>query len=134
MNALAWLNPGRWLLMVGIVAAVAIGAPILKARYDANQQRIGYERAHAEYAESVRIQRERNLELQRAAEKRYTVQAGVREEFITQTIKEVRYVTQTMASCPVPDAARRLFNDAAACAREDRPAACGAGEPVPAAR
>lgn len=117
------------LIVLGVLAALAVGAWF---RLTAHYEGIGYARAQGEARQVAEAQAERNRELQRAAEKRYTVQAEVRERVITETIVEVRHATASLASCPVPEPARRLLNDAAACAREDRPAACGTGEPVPA--
>ena len=116
----------RIVILLAIVGAIVAGWWRITVHYE---QR-GYDRAQAEYAQQAEAQRERNRELQRAAETRYTVQAGIREEFIVATVKEIRHVTQNLAACPVDPAAVRMLNDAATCAREDRPASCGAGEPV----
>lgn len=90
----------------------------------------GYKRHQQEAQALADQQAQSNRDLQRAAELRYTVQAGVREEFITQTVTEVRYVTNHLAACPVGPAGVLRLNAAAQCAREDRPAACGPGEPL----
>ena len=90
------------------------------------------ERVEMERQAQAQAQRQRDL--QRAAELRYTVQAGVREEFIGYTITEIRHVAAPLASCSVPEPARVLLNRAASCAREDTAATCGTGEPVPVAR
>mgnify|MGYP001573557562 CR=1 FL=1 len=83
------------------------------------------------YAKAAAEQiKDKDRDLQRAAELRYTVKAETRDRFITKTLTEVRYVTQHLVSCPLGAPAVRVLNDAAACAREDRPASCGAGEPV----
>lgn len=131
MNPIAWLNPGRWLLVLGLLAAVAVGAPILKARYDANQQRIGYERAQAESAHAMRIQQDRMRELARAAELRYTVARQGQDRFFVTTIKEIEHAAAPLATCPVPADVRLRINAAAACARGDRSSACGAADPMP---
>lgn len=127
MNPLAWLNPGRWLLLLAAVAALIAG-------YYAWSDHIGDEReaqVRAELQAAMQAQAERNRELQRAAETRYTVQAEVRDRFITITQKEVHHATDNLAGCVLRPDAVRLLNDAATCAREDRPAACGTGERVP---
>lgn len=120
MNPLMWLNPGRWLLMLAAVAALVAG-------YYFWADRIGDVReatVRAELKALADAQTERNRDLQRAAEKRYTVQAEVRERVITETITEVRYATQSLAACVVPERAVSLLNLAAACARDDSPPAC----------
>jgi len=79
-------------------------------------------------------QRDANRTRARKAEEKQAAQTVYRDRFITNTVTEVRYVTQPLAACPVPGPAVRLLNDAATCAREDRPASCGAGEQVRDAR
>lgn len=73
--------------------------------------------------------RERAIEV----EERIVVQTLYRDRFITQTVKEIEHAAQPLALCPVPADAIRLLNDAARCAREDRPAACGADAALPGA-
>ena len=106
-------------------AGIEAGRAEVQQQWDAERVRLQAE---------VHAQAERNRELQRAAEKRYTVVAAARERFITQTITEVRYAAAPMASCPVPEPVRLRLNAAAACARGDRSAACDADQPVPDAR
>jgi hypothetical protein len=83
---------------------------------------------------AIQQQAARNRELQRAAEKRYTVAEETREIFITRTTQEVRHAAESLATCPVPVGAVRLLNDAAACARGDPASACGAGDQLPSSR
>lgn len=104
-----------------LCAALVAGWWRLTAHFETK----GYQRRAAEDTAAMQAQEQRNRELQRAAELHYTVQAGVRDRFIVQTIREIRYAAAPLASCPVPDAARRLLNDAALCARGDSPASCG---------
>ena len=80
---------------------------------------------------TVEAQRERNIELQRAAEKRYVVQAQVRDRYIIQTVKEIHEAAAPLAACPVPSGVRVRLNSLAACARADSTAACGADGQVP---
>lgn len=105
-----------------LCAALIFGWSRLTAHYEDR----GYQRRVAEDREAAEAQTARNRDLQRAAEKRYVVEAGVRDRFITKTVREIRYVAAPLATCPVPDAARGMLNDAAACARGDSPSACGA--------
>lgn len=81
----------------------------------------------------VQSQRERNLDLQRAAEKHYTVVTEVRDRFITKIVTEVKDATANLAACPLGADAIRLLDDASRCARADSAAACGSGGAVPAA-
>lgn len=104
---------------------VEAGRAEVQAKWDKDRARLNAE---------MQAQLERNRELQRAAEKRYIVQSGVRERFITNTITEVRYAAAPMASCPVPEPARLRLNAAGRCASGDSAATCGDGEPVPGAR
>jgi hypothetical protein len=85
----------------------------------ADAERLKVQQAAAEQAA-------RNRELQRAAEMRYTVAAEARERVIVETIVEVRRESQSLATCPVPEPARRLFNRAAKCAAD--PAAPGCAD------
>lgn len=126
------LNP-RFLILLAVLAALSFshftvyrkGKATVRAEWAA-------ERVEMERQAQAQAQRQRDL--QRAAELRYTVQAGVREEFIGYTITEIRHVAAPLASCAVPADAIRLLNRAAECARSDSAATCGAGEPVPVAR
>ncbi len=114
----------RLLIIAAIVAAAVATWWRLTAHYEGR----GYARAQAEAQALAEQQRERNRDLQRAAELRYIVTAPARERVITQIQTEVRYVTQHLASCALGIDTVSLLNRAAECAREDRPAACGAGQ------
>ena len=126
------LNP-RFLILLAVLAALSFshftvyrkGKATVRAEWAA-------ERVEMERQAQAQAQRQRDL--QRAAELRYTVQAGVREEFIGYTIKEVSYAAAPLASCPVPPDVVRLFNRAAECSRSDSPASCSPDKPVPVAR
>jgi hypothetical protein len=94
----------------------------LKAQWDAER---------AALQAKVQSQFDRNLELQRAAEKQYVVQGEIRDHYITNTVIEVRHETANLAACVVSAPAVRMFNDAGRCASEDSAAACGADGKVP---
>lgn len=119
-----WLA-GAALIVLGALALVAWDTARIK-RAEAR----GDTRARAELKAQADAQTDRNRELQRAAETRYTVQAGVREEFIGYTIKEIRHVAAPLASCALPADAIRLLRNAAACANSDTPSTCSTGQPV----
>jgi hypothetical protein len=72
----------------------------------------------------------RNLELQRAAEKRYVVQQDARDRFHTVTVREISHEAASLASCPVPERLRMRFNAARDCALGNSPASCGADDPL----
>lgn len=110
-------------LVLGLLAA---GVWRLQVKADAR----GYARAQQEYQAAAELQREGNRGRARQAEEKQAVQTVYRDRFITQTITEIRHAAAPMASCPVPDAAIGLLNRASECAREDRPASCGAGDGV----
>ena len=117
------LNP-RVLLVLALAALLSFshftayrkGKATVRAEWAA-------ERVEMERQAQAQAQRQRDL--QRAAELRYTVQAGVREEFIGYTIKEIRHVAAPLASCALPDAVRARLNAAARCAGGDHAAPCG---------
>jgi len=115
-----------------VLVITVITAGCWKVIHDADRR--GYQRAQAEYAAALQEQKDRNHDLQRQAEKRYSVQSETRDRFITQTIREVRHASESLAACPVPPDLRRLLHGAAACARGDSAAACGPGDEVPGAR
>lgn len=117
----------RLIILAAIVAAAVAGWWRLTAYYEGR----GYTRAQAEARALADEQRERNRDLQRAAELRYTVTTAARERVITQIQTEVRYVTQHLATCPIGADGVGLLNRAAECAREDRPAACSSSDGVP---
>ena len=122
------LNP-RFLILLAVLAALSFshftvyrkGKATVRAEWAA-------ERVEMERQSQAQAQRQRDL--QRAAELRYTVQAGVREEFIGYTIKEIRHVAAPLASCALPADAIRLLRNAAACANSDTPSTCSTGQPV----
>lgn len=117
----------RLVIIAAIVAAAVAGWWRLTAYYEAK----GYTRAQTEARELADKQRDRNRELQRIAELRYTVNMQARERVITEIQTEVRYVTQHLASCPLGADGVGLLNRAAECAREDRPASCRTRDGVP---
>lgn len=105
---------------LAIVGAIVAGWWRITVHYE---QR-GYDRAQAEYAQQAEARRVRNADLQRAAELRYTVQTGVREEFIVTTVKELAHETADLAACRLSPGAVRVLNRAAECASSDTATAC----------
>lgn len=116
-----------------IVLAIAGAWWKVDRMFAAAEQR-GYDRRAAEDKAAADAQTQRNRDLQRAAEKRYTVATEARDRFITTTIKEVHHAAAPLATCPVPDDVRVRINAAARCALGDSPASCGADDGVPASR
>jgi hypothetical protein len=116
-----------FLLVLAIAAGLWWKADRMLAAADAR----GYARRAAEDAAVIQAQADRNRELQRAAELRYVVQGAVRDRWFVTTVKEISDAAAPLASCPVPDAVRVRLNAAAACARGDPAAACGAAGAVP---
>lgn len=79
-------------------------------------------------------QTEQNRDRAIEVEERVVFQNLYRDRFITKTAKEIERVTEPLAACAIPPAAVGMLNDAAACAREDRPASCGADDSLPGAQ
>lgn len=113
------------------LAALVLGGLLLHQRAQTAQAR----QALAEYQlaseRATELQREGNRGRAAGVEQRVATQTVYRDRFITKTVKEIERVTEPMAACPVPAGAVRLLNDAARCAREDRPTSCGADDAVP---
>lgn len=117
MNALAWLSPTRWLLMLGACLALWAGYHA----WAAHQQGIGYDRARAEYA----------LQAKKADDKREAVAAPIEAHHAEETAKIVT-VTKTIikqvpiyvknTDCPMPGGFR-VLHDAAANGQVPDPAA-----------
>lgn len=104
--------------------AYSSGADKVQARFDAHV--VAAEKAAA-------AQRETNRTRAVEVEERIVTQTVYRDRFITKTVKEIEYVAQPLAACPVPAELGRLLNSVARCAREDRSASCGADGSVPGA-
>lgn len=79
---------------------------------------------------AAQAQADRNRELQRAAELRYTVRTETRDRFIVATVTEIRHDTENLAACVLTPAAVQRLHDAAECAGADRPASCRSGNAV----
>jgi hypothetical protein len=134
VNLLALIPFPYRLLALALLAAALYGAGVvtglrhgeaqreaLQARWDAERQAL---------ATRVATQQADNAKRAADAMSQYTPQVQVRDRFIAQTITEIKHVTDPLASCPVPPDAVRMLNRAGDCAREDRPAACGADDQV----
>lgn len=116
-----------------VLAAALAGTHWYAYRQGAQAVQVKFD-AHVNAADRAAVrQADQNRERATEVEERVVVQTVYRDRFITKTVKEIERVTQPMAACPVPPAVVRLLNDAARCAREDRPAACGADGAVPGA-
>jgi hypothetical protein len=108
------------------ILVLAILAGLWKVWHTADAA--GYARAQAEAQVVVTEQAQRNAELMRAAELRYTVMQPVRDVYITKTIREIRDATQNLAACVLEPRALSMLHDAAKCASGDSAAACGSGD------
>lgn len=116
----------RAILVVLLIGGALCGWWRLTAHYEG----VGYARAQAEYQAAAELQREANRGRAREVETAFTQKAEVRDRFIVTTVTEVRHDTQNLAACLLTPSAVQRLRDAAACASEDRPATCGAGEQV----
>lgn len=118
------MSSRAWLAVA--CAALLAGAVFWVQHLERQADAAGYARSQAEYASAAELQRESNRGRAHQAEVKEAAQTVYRDRYITRTVKEIEYVTQNLAACPVPPAAVRMLNDAAKCASEDRPASCGA--------
>lgn len=134
MNPLNLLGPWKYAVYAAIAAALIGMSALLVHRYNDGLREEGRAEIRAADKAASEAQTARNIELQKAAEKRYTVVAQVRDHYITETITEVRHEAAALAACPVPEPARVHLNATAECARGDSAAACGDDKPVPSAR
>lgn len=128
--AALWSGLGVW--RWAVVGALLVGLVAAGWRVHHNIEQAGYARAQAEYQAAAELQREGNRGRARDAEQKQAAQTVYRDRFITQTVKEIQYVTANLAACVLSPGAVGMLNDAARCAGEDRPAACGAGDGLPA--
>lgn len=118
-----WAKPLALLLLVaGLIGGYAWW------QHRTEQRGAMQERARLEA--QADLQREANRGRMRDIEASYTARTVYRDRFITKVITEIHDAAAPLASCPVPDAAVGLLNRAAQCAREARPASCGAGDGV----
>jgi hypothetical protein len=131
VNLLAFLNPYRWIALAVLIAALAIGIPLAIHHHDAKQQDIGYQKRAAEDKAAADKQTAANLDLQRAAEKHYTVQRDSQDHYFTTTVKEVIHDAAPLAVCPLGPELVRVLNDANHCASADPGPTCGALGEVP---
>lgn len=113
------------------VVALALAGLLLHQRAQTAQARQALSDYQLASERATELQRESNRGRAAEVEQRVVVQTVYRDRFITKTIKEIERVTEPLAACPLPAGAIRLLNDAARCAREDRPAACGADDAMP---
>ncbi len=112
-------------------AALVLGGLLLHQRVQTAQARQALSDYQLASERATELQRESNRGRAAGVEQRVVTQTVYRDRYITKTVKEIERVTEPMAACPVPADAVRLLNEAARCAREDRPAACGADDAVP---
>lgn len=135
------MNPlGIWtkLAILGVLF-VALSAATWKVYHTIDKG--GYDRAARECAaereaanEKARESRERNRTTALTAEKIYIDRERVRTEFLVTTQKEVIRETENLATCQLDPGDIRVLNAAAHRAFENRPAAAGADNAMPATR
>lgn len=121
-----WSLQARAIASVLLVVAIVAGWWRLTAHYE----RIGYERRQAEDDAAAQVQREANRGRVVQAEAKQAAQSEVRDRYIVTTVKELVHETDNLRACVLTPAARQRLHDAARCAGQDRPAACGAGDGV----
>lgn len=114
-----------------LCAALLVAAAAGVWKFWHSAEKSGYERRQREDEAAAEFQREANRGRARIAEQGEAKQAQIRTVYITKTVERVRNATAPLASCPVPDAAVRMLNDAAQCARQGRSPACAPDDAVP---
>jgi len=119
------------LVAIGLIA-LALIAGFWRLWHTADKA--GYQRAQAEYQAAAELQRETNRGRARQAEEKEAARTVYITRYIDRATKEVRNATKSLDACPITAEPRRMFNDAARCTDEDRPASCGAGHSLPAPR
>lgn len=118
-------------LKLALCAVLLTAAAAGVWRFWHSAEKSGYERRQREDEAAAEFQREANRGRAHAAEQGEAKQAQVRTVYITRTVERVRDATAPLASCPVPDAAVRMLNDAAQCARQGRSPTCAPDDAVP---
>lgn len=113
-----------------VAALIAVAAVAGYAWWQHRTEQRGAQAERARLEAMADLQREANRGRARDIEQAQAAKAMYRDRFFTETIVEIRHAAAPLAACPVPDAAVRLLNAAAQCAREDRPASCAAGDQV----
>lgn len=111
------------------LAAYALGVAALIAAYfwwESHVEKRGAleERAKGEHA--AEMQRTANRSRSQDIERSQAERTVYRDRFIDRTIVEVRDAAKNLDACVLTLPTVRMLNDAAQCARNDRPAACGA--------
>lgn len=119
------------LVAIGVIL-LAVLAGVWKFWHSADKA--GYQRAQAEYQAAAEVQRETNRGRARQAEEKEAARTVYITRYIDRATKEVRNATKSLDACPITDEPRRMFNAAARCTDEDRPASCSAGDGMPASR
>ena len=127
LEVLAWFNPTRWLIALGVALALWFGY----AAWAHHQQGIGYDRAKSEYAKQAEETDDKRAAVAPVVEAAHK-KAVEKIVVITETIlKEVPvYVKDT--DCPMPGGFR-VLHDAAADGEIPDPAGIADAASVPAA-
>lgn len=129
MTAILKLFPSwAWLALAGAVLATMFAFGWRQGGASAREKLADYKLNTEHQAE---VQRQANRSRSLAAEQAQAQREPARTVYITKTVERVRDATAPIASCPVPDAAVRMLNDAAQCARQGRSPACAPDNAVP---
>ncbi len=124
MNALSWLNPGRWLLYLALVAALAVGYTAWRE----HQRELGREEVRQQFAREAQ-----------AADARRQVITQYVDRDVVRVVEKIAVVTETIikevpiyvpSDAPDLPAGWRLLHDAAARGQVPDPAALAHAAPV----
>jgi hypothetical protein len=122
------LNPRLWIALA--LAGVLAFSHFTAYRKGKQTERLRSDAVLIAQEREVHAQTARNLELQRAAEKRYVVQQDARDRFIVTTVREISDAASPLAACPVPESVRVRLNAVRACALGNSASSCGADDPL----
>jgi hypothetical protein len=117
INPLAWLNPGRWLLYLALVAALSAGYMAWRE----HQRELGREEVRAEFARQAQAVDQKRLVITQYVDREVIKTVRQIEVVIETIVKEVPVYVQ--ADLPALPGGFRVLHDAAARGEVPQPAA-----------
>lgn len=123
------LTPRIWIGLL-ILAALSFGGFTLY-RAGARSVQVKWEQDKLQQAKVLSDWKQRNDDLQRAAEKKYVVQKEAQDRYFVTTVKEIHDLAAPLASCAIPPDLRLRVNAAIECAGSDSSSTCFSASGVP---
>lgn len=111
--------------LVGVCLAVAV---IVNMKQNAFQA--GYDKAKSEVAAVTQQAHDANEKRADSVVIQEVERVVYVDKYITKIQKEIEYVTQPLAACPLPDDSVRVWNDISSCLFSSEAAACRVDERV----